>query len=99
MQGVFSRRKKKMGSAYVSTFFDLLEGTLKVTPPTIAVTTANPPTTQAANPQVGTVEWLGAEKRYFVETMQVTVYRPSPIERGLFLSKQKRGRRAKKPKV
>ena len=51
--------------------------------PASAVTkpTANTPTTQAANPQVGTVEWLGAEKRYFVETMHVTVYRPSPIER------------------
>ena len=43
------------------------------TPAAGAVTTANP--------QVGTVEWLGAEGRYFVGTMQVTVNRQSPIER------------------
>jgi hypothetical protein len=43
------------------------------TPAAGAVTTANP--------QVGTVEWLGAEGRYFVGTMQVTVNGQSPIER------------------
>ena len=64
-----------MGS---SSFWELMDANLALqegsgTPAAGAVTTANP--------QVGTVEWLGAEGRYFVGTMQVTVNRQSPIER------------------